>query len=206
MASPVLPPHSYAAQSLGGTLERIVPHGWPVWEVPNFSDWKPGDVVLVEANSWPIPAAQLLSTNPLRRSGFRWSHAAVYVGNGEVVDAVYPTGVITQTVWNYCQHRQIRVRRLNVPNIPTTHIQQIATVARSCVGQPYSRAQLLLSLLHLAGKPRHDELYCSTFVAFSIDDATGLDLSYLPAWQPIYPAILAMHPWLDDVPLEWRKY
>jgi len=208
LASAILPPHSHAAQALGSRKEpaTFIPQGWPVWEVPNFSDWREGDIVLVEATQWPIPAAQSASLNPLMRAGANWSHAGVYVGGGRVVDAMMNPGVVMQSIWNYCQARAIKVRRICAPNVPSANVRRIASAAISYIGQAYSLPQVLLAKLGLAKHPNPSGIYCSTLVGLAVAQATGLDLSQDPAWQPLYPAILASHPWLVDVPLEWRNY
>ncbi|QJW83367.1 hypothetical protein HK414_01605 [Ramlibacter terrae] len=201
----VLPSFRYAASCLGIAREANVPSGWPVHYVPNLSDWQEGDLVLFEATSWLIPAAQWLKGRT--RVHRKWSHAAIYVGNGEIVEAVVGQGVVVRSLWQYCQTRELMLRRLDVPTLPAANIQKIALQARALVGKPYSRQHALLGLLGLAKHPRADELYCSTTAGLAIDSATGIDLSHhQPAWQPLYPATLAGHPWLKTIDVEWRPY
>lgn len=172
--------------------------------MPNFSDWEEGDVILVDAANWVVPVVQSASTNPIMRAGSHWSHAGIYVGDGQIVDAMLGIGVIQQSVWNYCQYRELKVRRLADPTIRAVNLARIAPTARSHIGKGYSLGQAVLGKLGLANKPNPNGLYCSTLVGLTIVQATGIDLSYAPAWQPLYPAILAYHQWLVDVPTEWR--
>lgn len=179
-------------------------------EVPNFSDWNAGDIVLVEAGHTLIglglQTAQNISTRPLMRGGSNWTHAGIYVGGGQIVDAIWGRGVVQQSVWNYCQNRSLRVRRLSNPRIPATNVANIAKVAMSYIPQQYAWWQVVLGKLGLANAPKQDQLYCSTLVGLAVTQATGLDLAFWPSCQPLYPAILATQPDLTDVPLEWRHY
>jgi uncharacterized protein YycO len=187
-----------------------VPTHWPAWEVPNFSDWRLGDIVLVGAQSGfsLVKLAQLTHHNPLMQAGAHWTHAGIYVGNGDIVDAVFnkPSQVVRQSVWNYCHDREIRIKRIASPKIPSQSIAQIAAVAQTYVGSPYSGPQTILAWLgrRAAQLPDAEALYCSTVVALAVAQATGVNLAFPRDCQPVFPAILAVHPYLADVQLEWR--
>jgi uncharacterized protein YycO len=198
-------------QVLGSSIEPLTPPGWPGTYVPNFSDWTLGDIVLVEGTGVTGNAIQLgqtISTNAAMRAGSQWSHAAVYVGNGDVVDATLAAGIQSRSVWNYCQSRAVTIRRITDPSIPSMDIAEIATKARSHIGQPYSIMQPLLAKLGWLGAqtPNNNALYCSTLVGLVVAEATGIELGSIPQWQPLYPAMLAMHSDLSTVPLEWRQF
>ena len=68
--------------------------------------------------------------------------------------------------------------------------------------------QVILAKLGWVGArvPNPLALYCSTLVSLVVTEATGVDLSGDPRYQPLYPAVLAMHPYLDDLLLEWRNF
>ena len=186
-----------------------MPAGWPGVDVPNFSDWHEGDIVLVHRElssvGLAIQAAQATSLNPLTRAGSICSHAAIYVGGGMVVDATKNQAVTEQSVWNYCQTRAIQVRRVTDPSIPAADIADIATFARQHIGEPYSVIQAIVSKLVPGTVPARDALYCSTLVGLVVADATGFDLSSDPGHRPLHPGTLAAHPHLTDVLLEWRQ-
>lgn len=150
--------------------------------------------------------AQATSSNPLIQQGCDWTHAGVYVGEGSIVDAIFPLGVVRQSVWHYCQSRGIRVKRLDSPSIPAQKVAQIATVADSYVGKPYAHWQAVFARLGLpqAQLPTANAIYCSTLVALAVIQATGISIALPPNCQPVFPGVLAMHPWLTDVQLEWR--
>ena len=96
------------------------PPAWPGIHVPNFGDWSEGDIVLVHRTPdvcrHAIQASQAASLSPVTRAAREWSHAPVYIGGGMLVDANFGAGVSIQSVWNCCQNRAIRVRRLADPH------------------------------------------------------------------------------------------
>lgn len=188
--------------------EPLVPVAWPGTYVPNFSDWREGDIVLVhraaDAAGFAIQASQGMSLSPVTRAGAICSHAAIYIGGGMVVDATRGAGVSAQSVWNYCQHRAIQVRRLSDPTISMADIADISVMAQQHIGEPYSVIQVVISKLFPRTVPVPDALYCSTLVGLVVTDATGVVLSSDQAHQPLHPGTLAAHPELTDVLLEWR--
>lgn len=213
LASAILPPHSHASSALAQVKEAKTPSHWPAWEVPNFSDWAVGDIVLVRAPSpsSPVLLVQAGSPNHLIRQGCSWTHAGVYVGDGNIVDAMYKHGVVRQSVWNYCQSRSIRVRRLP-SKLPRNKVATMAPIANGYVGQPYATwAAILHGFAHylvpgaVFPLPTAEALYCSTLVALCVTHATGFALGAAQDCMPIFPATLAVHPSLTDVPLEWRQ-
>jgi len=139
--------------------------------------------------------------------GRRWSHAAIYVGSGVLVDAVYGAGIQQRSLWSYCQHRAITVRRIDDPAIPAPDVANIAGCAVSHIGEPYSVVEAVIAKLGWphAQTPNADSLYCSTFAGLVVAEATGFELASDPQWQPLYPAMLAVHSDLVVVPLEWRN-
>ena len=198
-----------AASGSSPARELNVPAAWPGHLCPNFSDWELGDIALVHhdqsAMGRVIVAGQKISANPLMTAGALCSHAAIYVGNGLILDATFGNKVMERSVWGYCQHRSIQLRRLNMPRVTTAQRHDIAAEAQNYLHQSYSLWEAIVSKLVPRRTPRRRSLYCSTLVSFAVADATGLDLALLPSWRPLYPAVLATHPWLIDVPLEWRQ-
>lgn len=153
-----------------------------------------------------IRLAQRASRNPLSRSGRQVTHAGIYVGDGMLVEARLRHPVSERSVWEYCRTRQLQVRRLrNDGSLPGTAGDDIAAVARGHIGEPYSALAAILSKLIPGTKPVPQSLYCSTLVGLVVADATGVDLASDPAHRPLHPAVLAGHPDLEDVMLEWRQ-
>jgi cell wall-associated NlpC family hydrolase len=177
--------------------------------VPNFGDWRAGDIVLVHrtpnAVGYAIQASQAASFSPITRAGSICSHVAIYVGDGNVIDATPSLGVALQSVWNHCQNRPIQLRRLADPSIPPTDIADIAACAQTHIGKSYSLLQAVTSKVYPGTVPIPASLYCSTLVGLVVTEATGIELSSDPLHQPLHPVTLAAHPDLVDVLLEWRQ-
>jgi cell wall-associated NlpC family hydrolase len=188
-----------------------VPAGWvsPAL-LPNLDAWQRGDVVLVsataDASGALIRTAQRVSLNRLMVQGHAWSHAAIYVGKGQIVDACFGQPVACRSVWEYCSTRALTVRRIDDPSVPLKDVTAIADAALSYVGKPYSAIEAVLSKLVRGRKPRPDRLICSTLVGLAIQDGTGVDLSASPEHRPLFPGVIAEHPALQTVLLEWCEH
>lgn len=208
MLSRILPPSTQTAGVVAAQREPLVPVAWPGTYVPNFSDWRDGDIVLVHRTADSIgigiQASQFASFSSVTRAGAVCSHAAIYVGDGMLIDVTLGAGVCAQSVWNYCQTRAIQVRRLSDPSIPKADIADISVEAKRHIGKPYSLLQTVVSKVVPGTVPTPNALYCSTFVGLVVANATGYDLSSDPTCQPLHPGTLGAHPDLTDVLLEWR--
>lgn len=208
MRSLLLPTVGNADLSDGPPREPSPPRGWPGHLVPNFSEWLPGDIILVESSGSPrdmaITIGQLLSFNSATRAGSAFVHAAVYVGGGEIVDITTGLGVAKRLIWPYCQTSALASRR--VPNLTSSERDHIAAKASKFAmsGQPYSWWALTLSKLLPNTVPDPDHLYCSTLVGDMVDKGCGVQLHGPSQFRPLYPGTLAGHPALDPVELEWR--
>jgi cell wall-associated NlpC family hydrolase len=188
--------------------EPSAPSGWPAKQVPNFSDWNAGDILLVHRTldvvGRGIVLSQTLSLSPITSKGAEWTHAAIYVGGGILIDATLRKGVAAHSVWDYASTRQIRVRRIADPSVPASDIADIASEAHRHIGKSYSLLQAIASKLVPGTVPDPNALYCSTFVGLVVANATQIDLSSDPMHQPLHPGTLAEHGDLADVDLEWR--
>jgi Permuted papain-like amidase enzyme, YaeF/YiiX, C92 family len=176
--------------------------------VPNFSEWQLGDIVLVASDgslgSRLVTTAQATSRNALVREAARFTHAAVYVGDGMLIDAAVQDGVLRRSVWHYCQRRALTLRRLPSTAIPDADVADIAKAATRHLGEAYSLSAAVFSKLIPATQPDPQRLFCSTFVGLVVTEATGLSLTASREHRPLHPATLAVHPELQAVSLEWR--
>jgi cell wall-associated NlpC family hydrolase len=174
--------------------------------VPNFSDWQPADIVLVgndgtlAGNS--IVALQYASLSAATRAGAKCTHAALYVGNGMLIDATAGAGIAEHTVWDYCQFRALMLRR--VPGLSRVQSDNIVRRARSHLGSSYSWLGVIASKLIPQTEPNPDRLYCSTFIGLVVAQGSGRTLASMPRYKPLHPGTLAGHAGLDRVELEWR--
>jgi hypothetical protein len=122
-----------------------------------------------------------------------------------MVDAAFIAGVTQQPIWDYCRTRAFTVRRLD-PAVPTALAMDVAVRAQLHRGEPYSTLQAMAAAIGLnsAMAPNPQALFCSTFAGLVIAEATALRLWNDPAHQPLLPGLIATHPDLQPVPLEWR--
>jgi hypothetical protein len=129
----------------------------------------------------------------------------VYVGNGLVIDATYGQPIKERSLWEYCERRAITVRRVR----PSSRLEilETANAVRGFLGLPYGTWDVVFDKLWPRTLPARTRrrLYCSTLVERAVAEATQIDLASLPSHRPMYPAVLATHPLLDAVALEWRK-
>jgi uncharacterized protein YycO len=201
LRSGLLPPVGQADLSDNPPVE-LAPAAWNHRIVPNFSEWEAGDVVLVKG-SWPISAAQLASLSAPNRAGRAFTHAGIYAGNGEIIDAMPSGGIAVRQVWSYAKARTLALRRL--PSISDQERLDIVAAARRHVGRSYgwwaAVASKLIPPRLLVGRRA---LYCSTLVGEAVEDGCGLQLDALPMYRPLYPAALSQHQAFDEVELEWR--
>lgn len=211
LLKPELAPYRETETSLLTSDRRIetqVPPGWSHPKCPNFGDWLPGDIFLVRSNGnaphRAIEVAQRTSLNRATREGSVYVHAAVYVGNGEIVDITPKLGVARRSVWEYCERHAIALRRL--PYLSPTDSDAIAVTANELAtqGLSYSWGQLVLSKLVPKTIPQPEKLYCSTLVGHVFEQACDIQLHAQPMYRPLYPGTLAEHQALDVVLLEWR--
>lgn len=197
--------------SMGPELrdEVQVPDGWRGHLIPNFGNWAVGDVVLVAGDGSKPAAAiaglQATKGGPGARPYARFTHAALYVGRGMLVDATLEDGVACRSVWSYAYSRELTLRRLPALSLTVAEVASIATIAQDHVGTPYSLSEAVRSALMPETVPNVRRLYCSTFVGHVIARATGVLLWERREHRPLHPAVLAGHPDLQVVHVEWRR-
>ena len=138
----------HAAWLLDGRLEPV-PNGYllhPEGRVPNFSaPWEPGDVILY-APYRPLPhqrAIQRFQGVRLPKEHACWTHAAVYAGNGQILDAIGERGVGRGMVSDLTRDGVIRVRR--VKDRSAADRGEIASTMEGLIGRKYDRMQAIMA-------------------------------------------------------------
>ena len=206
LLAPELPAFGLALLSGNEPSESLA--GWPEDICPNFSDWLPGDIVLIRSTGQGqdaiIEQGQRFSFNRATRDGSMYVHAAIYAGNGEIVDITRPLGIAKRSLWAYCQSNAVAVRRMR--SLTMQQHQDIADHAQKLLplGLDYSLAQLVLSKIIPKQAPNKDSLYCSTLVGLAVEKGCGKNLAGPWIYRPLHPGTLAEHQDLDPVQLEWR--
>jgi len=104
----------------------------------NIEDFEIGDIVLYEANS-PVGDGIRGIQKKLKPNSreTRWSHVAIYAGDGFVWDSVMGNGVFGRFFNSSTAGRTIGVRRLT--NLPNDFKGRIDNELRRSVGEPYKR-------------------------------------------------------------------
>jgi hypothetical protein len=105
----------------------IVPDGDDAFVAP--ADLRPGDIILTSASSFKSAGIQLLTFAPV-------SHAAVYVGNGQVVEAV-GSGVRVRTLRKLLEEEALALA-LRYPELSALQAQNVRAVALEKVGRDFN--------------------------------------------------------------------
>jgi chromosome partitioning related protein ParA len=102
--------------------------------------------------------------------------------------------------------KEPRAQLAPIQAVTRQDIEDTANAVRGFLGLPYGTWDVIFDAIWPRSLPVRSRrsLYCSTLVEAAIAEATQLRLSSLPAHRPMYPAVLAGHPLLLGVPLEWR--
>lgn len=185
---------------------------WPTTvAIPNFSDWQVGDLVLVKSDgstmSKVIEGVQgsLQSSQPPTGDP-EWTHVALYIDHGLVIESVPRRGIRYCPVHEYAQTRELRVRRLLRGSTPITPAEGTSIVreASRYFEQSYSYWGIARHLFMQMALPSADQFFCSSYVAVVHTKALKVTLDQQAHHRPLLPATLVNHPAFADLDLEWR--
>jgi hypothetical protein len=183
--------------------------------VPDAQALLPGDVLLVTGPG-PVP---WLIRSVQEYGGFhpdhaRWTHIALYIGRGRLVEATPFGGVRVALFVDMTFGRELLVRRRQAnPQLAPEHRYDIAIHALTDLRRGYS----LDTIPRLAWQAWRRKLWandqrpdvrhatiCSTVIRNAYTTAIYTDL--LPGMIGVtWPADLSQTPELDDVPIGWAK-
>jgi len=172
---------------------------------------KPGDLIL--SYSIPFDLTEWSISNAQERGGFadehsRWTHAAVFLFDTLVAEAVPRSGVRVHSLYDDTLSSVMRVRRPRVTDEQRAHI---ALRAVATLGTPYGTIAALqlgrqmhyglwnpATLIAFGGK-----LICSKVYFDAHIEIAKLPLSGCPMTGLVSPAHLSGTPDLDDVFVPW---
>jgi len=176
---------------------------------PNIDNWKPGDLILLEALNPPLVSRAIQKTQ--ERGGHspehaRWHHAAIYMGNEYICEATF-FGVRYQTLDYYISTHRMLVRRNT--NLSDEEYWLIAINALSKLKSAYSFTAIIwIYLKSLWGFWREGNslskpgaVICSELYVKSYSMATNRTVTNA---YPAIPADLSCTAQLDDVDVCWR--
>jgi len=181
----------------------------PVAEViPNFETWALGDILVMESRSsrnWVQFYQSKHGSSDIRQSA-SWTHCAIYVGDGLIVDTMPKDGARIRRLFPETD-RAIAVRRIDPALTTADEGLRIAEIATSTERIPYT-SFLKLGLGNgattLAPNGFPQSLYCSSLV-YWVADRAGVPLTLAPNFDAeMLPAGLLFNSYLVDVPSFWR--
>jgi hypothetical protein len=180
--------------------------------VPAIDALAPGDLILYggtgKLGQWIVVAQ---SKAGFANEDARWTHAAVYLDDGLLVEAVPQGGVVQRSIYDGIGDRPMRFRRM--PDLPDTDRYRIALRALSQLGRRYStfqipslRRRLLKGLLNRApGPDQKGIVICSQVYHDAIVEITRSYLQGCPVDAPVTPAHLSCSKSLTDLKVGWRR-
>lgn len=180
--------------------------------VPDFDEWRAGDLVLFSTTSPNLFQRHIVKTQiklNYTEEDARWHHAAVYIGDTYLCEA-RPGGVRYHPVVETLDGAtSLRLRR--DPNLAQDQRFLLAIKALLRLSRPYSYASVFRAFLRPFNPrrfvrfllPRGRTLICSQLFHDAYIEATGSVLVERADIDPT-PAALSATTRLDDVSLHWR--
>lgn len=181
--------------------------------IPDFDDWRPGDLLLVSKVTPGVIERQIVSTQlRLGHAGrdARWHHAAVYIGDGYLCEA-RPGGVRYHPVVESVDlNTLLRIRRNFDLNGDEPY--RIAIRALMRLSRPYSFGSIAQAFFQplnpgrfvVALQPRRRALICSQLFHDAYAEVAGTNLVDRLD-KPIVPSELSATSNLNDVQIHWVR-
>lgn len=182
--------------------------------VPDLAKCLPGDLVLFRdvvpsRGSRLIAAAQTSAGFATEHSA--WTHAAIFLYEDFIVEAVPRYGVQTRTLFFDIPSRILRVRRK--AGLADTDRYKIALRALRMLGTRYATLSALKMGLRMVrglwdsdGSPEfQSSIICSKVFFDAHADVTRAFLKDCPVGNAVLPAHLSATPDLEDVEIGWLK-
>jgi hypothetical protein len=195
-------------------IKRIPPAASAFGFVPNLKLCEAGDVILLRSRrpnflSKLVEKAQLAAH--FSPGDSCWTHAAIFLYEDNIAEAVPFHGVWTRSLYSYVPHKVLRVRRRLA--LTGDERYKIALSASRMLGARYSIATSawigIQALYGIWDYSRYRTFsygaICSKVVYDAYAEITRHLLEGCPAGGPITPANLSASADFDDVPIEWLR-
>jgi hypothetical protein len=182
--------------------------------VPDVTFLQPGDLILSYSRSFDLTGNLIVRAQS--QAGFteehsRWTHAAVFLYEDFIVEAVPEAGVISRTLYEDIPGSVLRVRRR--PNLDVVERYQIALCALRKQGMRYSRVAALRAGWRASNGLWNATWYpwvgraiiCSNILSDAFVEITRSSLRGCPVAEAVFPAHLSATDDLDDVTVPWLR-
>lgn len=193
-----------------GQENRPVPWPFSLGIVPNLSQWEVGDILVMHSTSPSnvVVQAQMNHPDPRVSAVAQWTHCAIYVGDGLILDARFLRTASVHRLSPDAEVRAIEVLRFDDAAVTADERRLFAEKALELEGVPYMYSPVGYALMQQGSYPNHGHpglgLVCSSLVEKAALDA-GIGIIHAPqVISPIVPGSLLLHPWLVRVHSEWR--
>jgi uncharacterized protein YycO len=141
--------HRHHKRSMKEEVDSVLEDSGLAIDNVQLADLRPGDVVLT-ARRWTNLGTLLIRVGNFFKRGYRdriWSHSAVYVGDGKIVEAL-PGGVVETDLQAGYFHQDRDLRVLRHRRMSAEEGEQVAAYAREAVGHKYDGRQELYFVLN----------------------------------------------------------
>ena len=146
---PMSPLPWHHKRSLKEEVDSVLEDSGLAVNTVDLEDLRPGDIILT-ARRWTNLGTLLIRVGNFFKRGYRdriWSHSAVYVGDGKIVEAL-PGGVVETDLREGYFHRDRDLRVLRHRRMGAEKGEQVAAYAREAVGHKYDGRQELYFVLN----------------------------------------------------------
>ena len=180
--------------------------------VPDVTRCLPGDLILSQ-HTRPSRTSRIVSRMQ-SHVGFQedhrqWTHAAIFLYDDFIVEAVPTSGVRTRTIYENISTTKLLVRR--APQLSDTDRYKIALRALRMIGSQYSLFSIIgWGLAKVTGiisderLPRvRSTIICSNVFFYAYAEITRNFLAGCPIDNRVLPAHLSATPDLEDVEVGW---
>jgi hypothetical protein len=182
--------------------------------VPDIEQLLPGDLILSRTTSpgWiDNQIAKSQGSGGFAAENARWTHAAVFIGDDQLVEALPLQGVVQHSIYSYIPSEIIRVRRR--PGLSDAQRHRIAIHAMTSLRTRYSVFSAVKLGMDLsrglwnsnALRTNRYIVICSQLYFDSILEILKIRLDGCPTEAPTTPAHLGATADLTDVSVDWLQ-